>query len=150
MAGWRVGMLGGREDLIQDVLRFKSNMDSGMFFPVQMAAVQALSLDESWYLELKQIYRVRREKVFELLRVLDCTFQEDQSGMFVWAKIPESYPNGYQLSDQLLLKGRVFLTPGGIFGSNGEKYIRVSLCKDVKVFEEAILRIRNNIHPAIK
>ncbi|MHB1921625.1 MAG: pyridoxal phosphate-dependent aminotransferase [Chitinophagaceae bacterium] len=150
MAGWRVGMLGGREDLIQDILRFKSNMDSGMFLPVQMAAVQALSLEESWYRSLNQIYRSRREKVFALLRELGCIFQQDQSGMFVWAKIPVHFQNGYDLSDQLLAQARVFLTPGGIFGSNGEKYIRVSLCKDLKIFEEAHLRIRDNFQPLSK
>lgn len=145
MAGWRVGMLCGRADLVNEVLRFKSNMDSGMFKPVQMAAVKALELGKDWYDQLNAIYRARRSKVFELLQLLGCTFDPNQSGMFVWARIPDSYDNGYTLTDEVLDKARVFITPGGIFGANGNGYIRVSLCKDEKVFEDAINRIKNSI-----
>ncbi|TGE15075.1 pyridoxal phosphate-dependent aminotransferase [Hymenobacter elongatus] len=141
MAGWRVGMLAGRADLLQEVLRFKSNLDSGMFLPVQLAAVEALRLDETWYAELNAHYRARRELVFELLDFIGCTFARDQVGLFVWAAIPAGYADGYALSDELLHAARVFLTPGGIFGSNGNGYIRVSLCQTIDVLGAALDRI---------
>lgn len=142
MAGWRVGMLVGNAAWINEVLRFKSNMDSGMFQPVQMAAVKALELGQDWYDGLNDIYRGRRQKVFELLQLLNCTFDTKQVGMFVWAKIPATAKDGYALTDEILQQAQVFITPGGIFGSNGNGYIRVSLCKDEAVFEEAINRIK--------
>jgi aspartate/methionine/tyrosine aminotransferase len=143
MAGWRVGVLIGREEIIKEVLRFKSNMDSGMFLPLQRAAAKALSLDQSWYDELNKTYWKRREKVFELLDLLDCSYEKDQQGLFVWAKIPDNSPNSYELSDEILHEAKVFITPGGIFGTNGNRYIRVSLCKEEKVFDEAASRLRS-------
>src|SRR5690606_23227892 len=125
---WRVGMLCGAGGRIAEVLRFKSNMDSGMFLPVQMAAIKALELGKNWHDGLNEVYKSRREKVFELLTKIGCRFDRNQSGMFVWAAVPESYKDGYVLSDELLYKAGVFITPGGIFGSAGERYIRVSLC----------------------
>lgn len=145
MAGWRIGMLVGKAEWIAQVLRFKSNMDSGMFQPMQMAAVKALQLGKDWYDDLNKIYRARREKVFQLLDLLHCTYDKNQVGMFVWAKIPATNENGYTLTDEILQKARVFITPGGIFGSNGNGYIRVSLCQDEKVFQEAIERIKTNV-----
>lgn len=142
MAGWRVGMLVGKQEWINEVLRFKSNMDSGMFQPLQMAAVKALELGPEWYAALNEIYTGRRQKVFELLELLDCTFDRDQVGMFVWAKIPATAKDGFTVTDEILQKAQVFITPGGIFGSNGNGYIRVSLCKDEKVFDEVLQRIR--------
>ncbi|SFW51080.1 pyridoxal phosphate-dependent aminotransferase [Chitinophaga sancti] len=142
MAGWRVGMLVGKQEWINEVLRFKSNMDSGMFQPLQMAAVKALELGPEWYAELNQIYTGRRKKVFELLELLNCTFDRDQVGLFVWAKIPAGAKDGFTVTDEILQKAQVFITPGGIFGSNGNGYIRVSLCKDEKVFDEVLQRIR--------
>lgn len=141
MAGWRIGMLAGKAEHVSDVLRFKSNMDSGMFLPLQMAAVEALNNPESWYNDLNVIYRQRQTKVFELLDLLDCRYDPAQTGMFVWAKIPAKYKDGYQLSDEILERCAVFITPGGIFGSAGDAYVRVSLCADVSVFEKAIERI---------
>lgn len=141
MAGWRVGMLCGSGGRIAEVLRFKTNMDSGMFLPVQTAAVKALELGKDWQDSLNGVYRSRREKVFELLKKIRCRFDTKQSGMFVWASIPDSYKDGYVLSDELLYKAGVFITPGGIFGSAGEKYIRVSLCSPVEVYEKAIEKI---------
>jgi LL-diaminopimelate aminotransferase len=141
MAGWRVGMLAGKAQFLTDILRFKSNMDSGMFLPVQQAAVRALHNPPSWYASLNDIYRQRQKKVFDLLDLLDCKYDKNQTGMFVWAKIPVNYPDGYALSDKVLYESSVFITPGGIFGSQGNGYIRVSLCADVSVFEEAIKRI---------
>ncbi|PUZ30323.1 Aspartate/methionine/tyrosine aminotransferase [Chitinophaga costaii] len=142
MAGWRVGMLVGKEQYINEVLRFKSNMDSGMFQPLQAAAVKALELGKDWYDGLNVIYAGRRKKVLELLDVLGCQYDPQQVGLFVWAKIPAGYKDGYALSDEVLQQAFVFITPGGIFGTNGNGYVRVSLCKDEKVFEEAIRRIK--------
>jgi aspartate/methionine/tyrosine aminotransferase len=141
MAGWRVGMLSGAKERIDEVLRFKSNMDSGMFLPLQLAAAKALSLGKDWYDGVNKIYRERREKVFELLDLLSCAYSKDQVGMFVWAKIPAKYKTGYELSDEVLYNSNVFITPGGIFGNAGDGYIRVSLCAPVTRFEEAIARI---------
>lgn len=145
MAGWRIGMLCASKERIDEILRFKSNMDSGMFLPVQLAATKALSLGKEWYDGLNKIYAARREKVFELLGLLGCTFSQTQAGMFIWAAIPAGYVNGYELSDHILYHANVFITPGGIFGSAGDRYIRVSLCGSIEKFEEAIKRIRNQI-----
>lgn len=142
MAGWRVGMLCAAKERIEEILRFKSNMDSGMFLPVQLAAAKALSLGKDWYDDINAIYIARREKVFELLQLLHCEFSKDQVGLFVWAKIPATYPSGYALSDEVLYNANVFITPGGIFGSAGNGYIRVSLCGSIEKFEEAINRIK--------
>ncbi|HEY0273157.1 MAG TPA: aminotransferase class I/II-fold pyridoxal phosphate-dependent enzyme [Chitinophaga sp.] len=147
MAGWRVGMLVGKEQYITEVLRFKSNMDSGMFQPVQAAAVQALELGRDWYDALNAVYAGRRKKVLELLDVLGCRYDPQQVGLFIWAKVPAGYADGYALSDEVLQQAFVFITPGGIFGTNGNGYIRVSLCKDEKVFEEAISRIKKVKQP---
>ena len=142
MAGWRVGMLCGAKERIEEVLRFKSNMDSGMFLPVQLAAAKALGLGKEWYDEVNKVYRERREKVFELLDLLNCKFSKDQAGMFVWAKVPSKYKTGFELSDDVLYNSNVFITPGGIFGDSGDKYVRVSLCAPVEKLEESINRIR--------
>jgi aspartate/methionine/tyrosine aminotransferase len=120
-------------------------MDSGMFLPVQLAAAKALSLGKEWYDGINAVYRKRRIKAYELLDLLKCTHSADQVGMFVWAKIPLKYENGYELSDEILYGARVFITPGGIFGSAGEKYVRVSLCATEEKFEESIQRIKNNL-----
>lgn len=141
MAGWRVGMLVAAKDRIDEVLRFKSNMDSGMFLPVQLAAAKALTLGKDWYDGINAIYQERRIKVFELLDLLGCIYSKNQVGMFVWAKIPATYKDGYALSDKVLYNSNVFITPGGIFGSAGDGYIRVSLCGSVEKFDEAIKRI---------
>jgi len=145
MAGWRIGMLCGAKGFIDEVMRFKSNMDSGMFLPLQLAAAKALSLENEWYLSVNEIYRSRREKVFELLDLLKCTYSKDQAGMFVWAAIPDNHKDGYELSDAVLYGSSVFITPGGIFGTAGDKYVRVSLCCTEKNIQEAINRINNNL-----
>lgn len=142
MAGWRVGMLIGNQERVNEILRFKSNMDSGMFLPLQMAAVKALALDKDWYTDLNNIYRARRAKVYVLLDLLNCTYDINHVGMFVWAKIPQQYEDGYQLSDKILSESAVFITPGGIFGSAGNSYIRVSLCTSEEKLQEAIDRIK--------
>ncbi|MBK8086965.1 MAG: aminotransferase class I/II-fold pyridoxal phosphate-dependent enzyme [Chitinophagaceae bacterium] len=142
MAGWRVGMLCGAKERIDEVLRFKSNMDSGMFLPLQLAAAKALGLGKDWYDSVNAVYRKRREKVFELLDLLNCVYSKEQVGMFVWAKIPSAYKTGFELSDEVLYKSNVFITPGGIFGNAGNGYVRVSLCAPVEKFEESIKRIK--------
>lgn len=146
MAGWRVGMLCGAKERIEEVLRFKSNMDSGMFLPLQLAASKALALDENWHRTLNDQYRKRREKVFELLDLLHCSYSVSQAGLFVWAKIPGGYQDGFQLSDQILHDAKVFITPGGIFGSEGAKFIRVSLCSSTGNLEGAIDRIKKSLN----
>jgi aspartate/methionine/tyrosine aminotransferase len=151
MAGWRVGMLCGKAERVNEVLRFRSNMDSGMFLPLQLAAAKALSLSDQWYNELNQLYAKRREKVFELLKLLKCSFQKNQAGLFVWAKVgataiarnaQHELGNGGVLSDEVLEAGRVFITPGGIFGDAGKPYVRVSLCASEEKIQLAIDRIK--------
>ena len=145
MAGWRVGMLCGSAARINEVLRFKSNMDSGMFLPLQLAAARALQLGADWHQELNSVYRGRRKKVEELLGLLGCTYNADQVGLFMWARVPEHVTDGYTLSDEILYRAQVFLTPGGIFGKAGKKYIRVSLCAPEEKVQEAIDRISTRL-----
>jgi aspartate/methionine/tyrosine aminotransferase len=121
-------------------------MDSGMFKPLQLAAVEALAADDEWYASLDAEYRRRREVVFRMLDLLKCVYARDQAGMFVWARIPDQYADGFALSDEILEKAHVFITPGGIFGSRGNGYIRVSLCSPSAVFEQAIQRIEKTVH----
>jgi aspartate/methionine/tyrosine aminotransferase len=142
MAGWRVGMLVGSKERVDEVLRFKSNMDSGMFLPVQLAAAKALGLQQQWYDDVNTVYKKRREIVFELLQELNCVFDNRQAGMFVWAKIPGKYKSGFELSDAVLYNANVFITPGGIFGNEGDQYIRVSLCCKEEKIKESIERIK--------
>jgi aspartate/methionine/tyrosine aminotransferase len=142
MAGWRVGVICAAKERIEEVLRFKSNMDSGMFLPLQVAAAKALSLGKDWHDEVNKVYKNRRKKAYELLDLLGCEYSKEQAGMFLWAGIPEKYKDAYELSDEVLYKARVFITPGGIFGSAGEKYLRVSLCSPEEKFDTSIERIK--------
>jgi LL-diaminopimelate aminotransferase len=141
MAGWRVGMVAGRKEYLDYLVRFKSQMDSGMFKPMQMAAVKALELGPEWYDQVNSVYRERKVVVHELLDHLKCTYSHDQSGLFVWARIPDTEESGREVSERILHKSRVFITPGFIFGPQGERYIRVSLCQAVEVIREAVDRI---------
>jgi len=142
MAGWRVGMIGGNARLIQAILIFKSNMDSGQFRPVMKAAIKALEMDEDWFTQLNAIYIERRKKVFEIASLLGCAFDQNQVGMFVWAEIPQNTENGEVFADQLLEDYRIFVPPGGVFGSAGRKYIRFSLCSDLPVWNTVLDRIK--------
>jgi aspartate/methionine/tyrosine aminotransferase len=146
MAGWRVGMLCGAKARIEEVLRFKSNMDSGMFLPLQLAAAKALELEQDWYESVNAVYKKRREKVFDLLDLLKCSYNKNQAGLFVWASIPVDHKDGFELSDKVLEEANVFITPGGIFGTAGNNYVRVSLCTPEEKLEEAISRIQNNMN----
>lgn len=141
MAGWRVGMVAGHPDYLKAVMRFKSNMDSGQFLPVQQAAVHALRLPDDWYKDLNKVYQERQKAAFSILDNLDCQYDNRQQGLFVWAKIPAHFRDGFALSDELLYEKNVFLTPGGIFGSNGGQFVRISLCSPVEILKEAIARI---------
>jgi aspartate/methionine/tyrosine aminotransferase len=149
MAGWRMGMLAGHPDYISTILRFKSNMDSGMFKPVQRAATAALQLPKSWYDGLNAIYAKRQQAIYRLFDELDCTYDSSKGGMFVWAKVPSHYKSGYELSDKLLEKAHVFITPGGIFGTQGDNYIRASLCNPVEVIEDALSKIVGSLELAV-
>lgn len=141
MAGWRFGVLAASEQIINQVMRFKSNMDSGTFLPMQLAAAHALSLGNEWFKEINEVYAERKNKAEELLDLIGCTYKTNQQGMFVWAKIPDNYKDGYEVSDRFLYNARVFITPGGIFGKNGTDHVRVSLCSTVATLEESIARI---------
>lgn len=141
MAGWRVGMLCGASARIDEVLRFKSNMDSGMFLPVQLAAAKALSLGRDWHDEVNRTYAERRREARAILESLGCRIAPGQAGMFLWARIPDTHPDGYTLSDEVLHRSRVFITPGGIFGDAGDGYLRISLCSPVETLRAARTRI---------
>ena len=144
MAGWRVGVLCANEQRINEVMRFKSNMDSGMFLPVQLAAAKALSLDKNWFDYINNIYKERREQVYALLNELNCIYSTEQNGLFVWAKIPSAYKNAYDFSDEILYNCNVFITPGGIFGNNGDNYVRISLCATSEKIKDAVTRVIDN------
>jgi aspartate/methionine/tyrosine aminotransferase len=141
MAGWRVGMVAGNSDYIKAVLQVKSNMDSGMFKPVQLAAVEALNLHAKWYEYINAEYKKRRKVVCDIFDKLGFEYDSNQVGMFVWAKISNEYDNAVEFSDLLLKEEAVFITPGTIFGSNGQKYVRVSLCSDVNTLKKSLKRI---------
>ena len=139
MAGWRVGWVCGNESNIQSILKIKSNVDSGTFRPIQLAAVKAMNLDADWFEGLNDVYRRRRLMVHELLRKLDCSFDPDQCGMFVWAHAGDV--EGEVLSDKILEAHKIFITPGFIFGKEGRKFVRISLCTPEKRLEEALDRL---------
>jgi len=142
MAGWRVGALSGNSQLIQAILTFKSNMDSGQFKPIMKAAVAALNLPDSWYQELNAEYKNRRSMVFKIAETLGCSFNTNQVGMFVWCSIPRPWDHSEKFSDHLLDSYRIFVPPGTVFGSEGKKYIRFSLCSATTVWEEVLTRIK--------
>jgi aspartate/methionine/tyrosine aminotransferase len=144
MAGWRVGCLLGSAENIQHVLRIKSNLDSGMFKPVQEAAAVALRAEEEWYEELNKKYARRKEMVFKICDMLGCTYKTNSSGLFVWAKIPKAFNNDREFADYLLHEKHVFIAPGSIFGENGKNYIRISLCQPVEKIVEIINRLKIN------
>jgi len=144
LAGWRIGMLAGRGDYLAEILRFKSNMDSGMFYGVQKAAITALELSDAWYENLNKVYLERRRVAEKVMDLLGCVYAKNQVGMFLWAKIPDTFDNAYKLADRLLYDTNLFITPGGIFGSGGDKYLRISLCSPVTDFEEALERIHSS------
>lgn len=141
MSGWRVGMLIGSKQNIDSVLKIKSNMDSGMFYGVQMGAVNALKLDESWFNKINDIYLKRKKIVLEICDILNLSYDSKSVGMFVWAKI-NSKKSSKELTDYLLYEKNIFVAPGFIFGKNGEGYIRFSLCLDEQLIIKAKSRLK--------
>ncbi len=141
MSGWRVGMLVGSSDNITKVLKVKSNMDSGMFYGIQKGAIAALNLDKSWFDDLNKVYLKRRKLIWTIADKLNCSYDKNSKGLFVWAKLPNHIKSSEQYIDTLLKEKKIFIAPGTIFGSNGEGYIRFSLCIDEVKINEALKRI---------
>lgn len=141
MAGWRVGMVLGNKDLVATVLKVKSNMDSGMFYGIQKGAIAALNSGEEWFYLLNDTYSKRRKLVFELADALECTYDTDVSGLFVWAKLPDGNASAEAYVDKILHESHIFITPGTVFGSAGEGYIRFSLCVPEVQIIEALHRL---------
>lgn len=142
MAGWRMAMLTSNAEFIQWIVKVKSNVDSGQFKPMMLAAARGLDLDWEWYDEVNATYRRRREIVERIMTELGCTFDPSQRGMFLWGRIPDSEPSGEALTERVLRDARVFIAPGFIFGSNGDRYIRLSLCATEDNLNRALERIK--------
>ncbi|MDR1610212.1 MAG: aminotransferase class I/II-fold pyridoxal phosphate-dependent enzyme [Candidatus Symbiothrix sp.] len=141
MPGWRIAMLASNAQFVQWVLKVKSNIDSGQFKPMMLAAAKALQAPKEWYLSMNDVYRRRRKIAEKIMNTLGCRFDPKQSGMFLWGKIPDKYRDSGELADRILYDARVFITPGFIFGSNGNNYIRISLCCKDEKLREAFERI---------
>ena len=143
MPGWRVGMLATNSTFVQWILKIKSNIDSGTFRPLQLAAAQAYSNSDDWHKDANiKTYSSRRKIAEEIMTTLGCTFDPKQQGMFLWGRIPDSYEDVEELTEKVLHEARVFITPGFIFGSNGKRYIRISLCAKDEKMQEALKRVR--------
>ena len=140
MAGWRVGMLLGATPILEEVLKVKTQMDSGMFYGIQQGAIAALKVSSGWFENMNEIYQKRRKLIWQIVEALDCTFDKNTSGMFVWAKIPAG-KKAENIVDDLLYKHHIFIAPGTIFGSKGEGYIRFSLCVPEEKIKEALDRL---------
>jgi aspartate/methionine/tyrosine aminotransferase len=143
MAGWRIGWVSGAKEYIDAILKVKSNVDSGMFLPVQEAAVAALQNSEQWHQERNDIYRKRREFACQILDQLGCNYRKDQQGMFIWAKVPDTIQSVEKLVDHLLYTYHVFITPGFIFGPKGDRFVRISLCTPENRLQQVVERFRN-------
>ena len=141
MAGWRIGMVASSAEVVAEILKVKSQMDSGMFKPLQLAAVRALAQGPEWFSRLNDEYRRRRVLAGKIFDMLEVEYDHDSAGMFLWGKVPSDM-QGEQLADRILYEAGVFITPGFIFGKNGEKYIRISLCAKPEVLKQAAGRIQ--------
>ena len=142
MPGWRIGMLATNAEFVQWILKVKSNIDSGMFRATQLAAATALEAEQEWYDGNNRNYRNRRALAGEIMNTLGCSYDDKQVGMFLWGRIPDSCNDVEELTERVLHEARVFLTPGFIFGSNGSRYIRISLCCKEDKLAEALERIK--------
>ena len=143
MPGWRVGWVSSNAQFIQWILKVKSNVDSGMFRPLQLAAAQALHNTDEWHAEYnREVYGARRSIAEEIMTELGCTFDPAQVGMFLWGRIPEKYADVEELTERILHEANVFIVPGFIFGSNGSRYVRISLCAKEEQLQEALARIK--------
>lgn len=145
MPGWRMGMLASNAQFVQWILKVKSNIDSGQFRPMQKAAVEALKAPKEWYDGMNRTYRSRRDLAGQIMHTLGCTYDENQVGMFLWGKIPDGAESSEAVANRVLYEANVFITPGFIFGSGGERYIRISLCCKNETLQEALNRIKNII-----
>lgn len=146
MPGWRVGLLATNAQFVQWILKIKSNIDSGTFRPMQLAAAQAYNNSMEWHEEANiEVYSRRRRLAEEIMHTLGCSFDKNQVGMFLWGRIPDSYNDVEELTEKVLHEARVFITPGFIFGSNGKRYIRISLCAKEEKLAEALERIKRII-----
>lgn len=143
MAGWRQGIMVGNKTFIDWVVRVKSNVDSGMFRPMMKAAIAALDAPADYYRKLNEAYRVRRIAAEQIMNHLGCEFDPEQRGLFLWGRIPDRYATCEDLTEPILQKARVFMTPGFIFGKNGERFVRISLCAPFEKMQEALLRIKS-------
>ena len=141
MAGWRMGVLSSNEQFVNWILKVKSNVDSGQFRPMQMAAVKALATPKQWHDNMNLLYEQRRLWAFKIMTILGCKYDKNQVGLFVWAKIPEYESSSEELINDILYNARVFITPGFIFGSNGDRYIRISLGSSANKMKEAYERV---------
>ena len=141
MAGWRVGMVVGDTKHISNILKVKSNMDSGMFYGIQQGAIEALKCTKMWFSALNSVYIQRRNLVWKLADALNCVYDKEATGLFVWAKLPNGL-NSEEFIDSILHNNYIFITPGTVFGSKGEGYIRFSLCASTEALEEAISRLK--------
>ncbi len=141
MPGWRIGMLASNAQFVQWIVKVKSNIDSGMFRAVQLAAAKALEADDNWYEDNNRNYRNRRKLAGDIMKALHCSYDDNQVGMFLWGRIPEYYTDVEELTERILHEAHVFITPGFIFGSNGKRYIRISLCCQEEKLKEALCRI---------
>jgi Aspartate/tyrosine/aromatic aminotransferase len=146
MPGWRMAMLASNPQFVQWILKVKSNIDSGQFKPMQYAAVEALKAPKSWYDEMNKVYANRRDLAGQIMHALGCVYDEKQTGLFLWGRIPANAESSESIADKILYEANVFITPGFIFGSNGEKYIRISLCSKEEQLQEALNRIKNIIN----
>lgn len=142
MPGWRMGMVAAKPQFIEWILKVKSNIDSGQFKPMMMAAARALQCDAEWYSTINAVYAERRRIAEQIMNCLGCHFDPAQRGLFLWGRIPDNYSGSEELADRLLYDARVFVTPGFIFGSNGNRYIRISLCATKEKMQEALSRIK--------
>jgi aspartate/methionine/tyrosine aminotransferase len=140
MSGWRVGMILGSKIFLDAVLKVKSNMDSGMFYGIQKGAIEALNLDKNWFESQNEVYSKRRNLLFELVEKLGCSYDKNSVGLFIWAKLPKNIISSEEFIDTILMEKHIFITPGTIFGSNGEGYIRFSLCIGEDKIMEALAR----------
>ena len=146
MPGWRVGMLATNAEFIKWIIKVKSNIDSGTFRPLQLAAAQAYQNSDEWHHQANiETYARRRELAEEIMTQIGCEFDPNQVGMFLWGRIPENYSDAEELTERVLHKARVFITPGFIFGTNGKRYVRISLCAKEEAIKTALERIKTNI-----
>ena len=143
MAGWRIGWVAGAAGYLDQVIKIKSNVDSGMFKAVQLAAIEAFNNTDEWHRERNERYRKRREWVYKILDLLHCSYSLDQVGLFIWGKISSETPSSEWLTEHLLQHYRIFVSPGFIFGPKGHRYIRISLCENERLLEQAALRLKN-------